>query len=343
MPESADPRMPNPSLSICIATFNRARYIGATIDSILPQLDASTELVIVDGASTDETPAMVAEYQRRSSRIRYHRQTINGGVDRDFAAAVDLARGRYCWLFADDDLFRPGAVARLQAHLNEGHSLLIVNTEVRNADMSRILVANRIGFHEDRVYEAGEDDRLFAETSFYLTFIGAVVIDRLLWQERDKQAYFGSEFIHFGVIFQAPLPGSTRVIAEPLTEIRYGNAMWTARGFEIWMLRWPALVWSMPRSDGAKRKVVPRQRWRRPLMLLGHRAMGTYSIEQYERWIAPQDPPRWPGFVARAIARIPGRALNAVARLIVSLLPRTKLQMLAVDLRNSRFAGRQGR
>lgn len=335
--------MSNPSLSICIATYNRARFIGATLESIVPQLDDSTELVIVDGASSDETPAIVAEYQRRSDRIRYHRQQTNGGVDRDFAAAVELACGRYCWLFADDDLFRPDAVARLKPHLEEGHSLLIINTEVRNADMSRVLVANRVGFDRDRVYAVGEDDRLFAETSFYLTFIGAVVIDRQLWQKRAKEPYFGSEFIHFGVIFQAPLPGTTRVISEPLTDSRYGNALWTARGFEIWMMRWPALVWSMPRSEAAKRKVVPRERWRSPMMLMGHRAMGTYSIEQYDRWIAPRNPPALSGLMARTIARIPGRLLNAAARAVVSLLPRTMLQMLAVDLRNSRFAGRQGR
>jgi abequosyltransferase len=334
--------MQAPLLSICIATYNRASYIGATLESILPQLDESTELVIVDGASSDDTAAIVADFVRRSDRIRYYRMETNGGVDKDFDTAVELASGDYCWLFADDDEFRPGAIARVQSHLSEGHSLLIVNTEVRNADMSRILVPNRLGFFTDRVYAIGEDDRLFAETSFYLSFIGAVVIDRRLWQARAKERYFGTEFIHFGVIFQAPLPSTTRVISEPQTKIRYGNALWTARGFEIWIMRWPSLVWSMPRSEEAKQQVVPRQRWRDPLMLLGHRAMGTYSIEQYEQWIAPANPSFFSRLLGQTIARIPGRALNAAVRAALSLLPGAK-PMFALDLRNSRFAGRQGR
>lgn len=332
-----------PLLSICIATYNRARFIGETLESILPQLDDDTELIIIDGASSDDTAAVVDEYVRRSDRVRYHRQSSNGGVDRDFAAAVEMARGRYCWLFADDDLFRPDAVARLKPHLNEGHALLIVNTEVRNADMSRVLIGNRVGFDADRIYRVGEDDRLFAETSFYLTFIGAVVIDRQLWLEREKERYFGSEFIHFGVIFQASLPRTTRVIAEPLTQIRYGNALWTARGFQIWMFRWPALVWSMPRSEEARRKVVSRERWRAPLMLLGHRAIGAYSIDEYERLIAPLNPSLLTRLVARAIARIPGRLLNSAARAVLALLPRSTLPMFALDLRNSRFARKQER
>lgn len=335
--------MPAPLLSICIATFNRARYIGATLESIVPQLDESSELVIVDGASKDETPAIVADFMRRSDRIRYHRLETNGGVDQDFAKAVELAQGRYCWLFADDDLFHPDAIARLKPHLHEGHSLLIVNTEVCNADMSQVLIPNRLGFDADRIYEVDEDDRLFAETSFYLTFIGAIVIDRQLWQERAKEPYFGTEFIHFGVIFQTRLPRTTRAIAEPLTQIRYGNALWSARGFEIWMFRWPELVWSMPRADEAKRRVVPRERWRRPLMLLGHRAMGTYSIEQYERLIAPRNPPFLPRLMARTIARIPGRTLNAVIRAVLRMLPRTVLPMFALDLQNSRFSVPRGR
>lgn len=331
--------MTAPLLSICIATFNRGRFIGETLESIVPQLDESTELLIVDGASKDETPEVVAAFMQRSDRVRYHRLETNGGVDRDFATAVELARGQYCWLFADDDLFRPDAVRTLKPRLLEGHSLIIVNAEVRNADLSEVLIPNRVGFDADRVYAVGEDDRVFAETSFYLTFIGAVVIDRELWQQRAKEPYFGTEFIHFGVIFQAPLPGTTCVVAGPLIRIRYGNALWSSRYFEISVMRWPALVWSMPLTDDAKRKVVPRERWRSPLMLLAQRAIGTYSIEQYEKWIAPRKGPLLARLMARLIARLPGRALNAAARAILRILPGRVLPLFALDLRNSPLAG----
>jgi abequosyltransferase len=332
--------MPDPDLSICIATYNRARYIGATLESILPQLGPATEVVIVDGASTDDTPEIVAGYQRREARIRYHRQAVNGGVDRDFATAVELARGRYCWLFTDDDFLKPQAVARVLAHVSEGHSLIIPNAEVCNADLSAVLEPNRVGMTNDRVYRVGDDDRLFADTAVYLSFIGAVVIDRAFWQTRAKEPYIGSEFIHFGVIFQASLPSTVLVIAEPLVQIRYGNAMWTARGFEIWMFRWPALVWSMPRAEASKRAIAARERWRNPLMLLGHRAIGAYSVAEYDRLIAPRTPPLPLRLVARGIAKLPGRAVNAFARLVLAMLPRSVLPLFAADLRTSRFYGR---
>jgi abequosyltransferase len=333
--------MASPTLSICIATYNRSRYIAETLESILPQLDESTELIIVD-ASTDETPQIVADFQRRSARVRYHR-VEKGGVDLDFDRAVGLATGDYCWLFADDDILRPGAVARVRARLSEGHSLVVVNSEVRNADLSEVVIANRVGFHRDRVYAAADGARLFADTSFYLTFIGAVVIDRRVWIARDRERFYGTEFIHYGVIFQQPLPGTTLVISDPLIQIRYGNALWSSRAFEIWMFRWPALVWSMPMPDDAKQRVVPRQRWRRPHMLLGHRAMGCYTIAEYERLIAPLRPPLVIRILARSIALFPGRLLNAFARFALRVIPNHNLGMLAIDLQNSRFAEPRGR
>jgi abequosyltransferase len=328
--------MTAPDLSICIATYNRARFLGPTLDTILPQLTPATEVVIVDGASTDETPAVAAEYALRAPQVRYHRQEVNGGVDRDFIAAVEMARGRYCWLFTDDDLLAPGSVARLLGHLHEGHSLIVANTEVRDAALAKVLIGNRAGIPEDRTYPPGDDDRLFADTASYLSFIGGVVIDRALWESRDKERFVGSEFVHFGVIFQAPLPASALFIAEPLSLIRYGNAMWTGRGFEIWMFRWPALVWSMPRSEAAKRRVVARHRWHNSLMMLGHRAIGAYSKIEYERLIAPRKE-TWPRLAGRIIAGIPGPPLNAVSRFVMRLLPRTILPLFTYDLQTSRF------
>src|SRR5687767_2741192 len=85
-------------LSICIATFNRARFIGDTLDSILVQMEPGIELVVVDGASHDGTQALMAEYVPRHPEIRYFREARNSGVDGDYDKAVAYARGVYCWL-----------------------------------------------------------------------------------------------------------------------------------------------------------------------------------------------------------------------------------------------------
>ena len=52
----------HPKLSICIATYKRGAYIAETIEAILRGLPESVEIIIVDGASPDETPQAVAPF-----------------------------------------------------------------------------------------------------------------------------------------------------------------------------------------------------------------------------------------------------------------------------------------
>src|SRR5687768_15468563 len=110
-------------LSICIATRNRAAFLESTLATFRPDPGDPVEIVILDGASTDDTSAVVERAKERFSGIRYQRQEVNGGVDRDFDAAVGLATGDYCWLMSDDDHAKPGAIRRILAALEGDPSL----------------------------------------------------------------------------------------------------------------------------------------------------------------------------------------------------------------------------
>jgi abequosyltransferase len=323
------------TLSICIATLNRAAFIGATLESIVSQATDEVEIVIVDGASTDNTGEVVRQYQQRFPRLRYLRLPVKGGVDQDYCKAVDLAQGQYCWLLTDDDLLKPGAIQTVLEATRHDYGLIIVNAEVRTADLSKIVETRRLPFNTDRVYKPPDSQRLFVETAPYLSFIGGVVIKRQLWEQREKEKYFGTVFVHVGVIFQSPLPADTLAIAEPWTVIRYGNAQWTARWFEIWMFKWPNLIWSFSDyPDSAKSQVESREPWRRLRVLLLLRAKGVYSMKEYHAWIEPRLNPGWRKFAARLVVETPGCVVNSLAILYYSIL---KSPLNLFDLRNSRF------
>ena len=100
-------------LSICIATYNRARYIGETLNSIILQVNEDVEILVVDGASTDNTKEFIEGYERLCSQLRYVRLPVKGGVDEDYAKAVELACGEYCWLMTDDDILKDGVVKKM--------------------------------------------------------------------------------------------------------------------------------------------------------------------------------------------------------------------------------------
>lgn len=324
-------------LSICIATFGRGAFIGETLGNLLAQATPDVELLVLDGGSPDNTATVVHSYQEAYPGLRYIRQETNMGVDRDYNRAVELARGEYCWLMTDDDLVKPGTVQRVLDACRNGYGIVIVNCEVRSIDFSEQIEERRLAVFEDREYGLEETEAFFAEIAPYLQFIGAVVIRRSIWLAREREKYYGTLFIHVGVIFQGPLPEKACVISDPLITVRFGNAMWTPKMFEIWNFKWPGLVWSFSGySDAAKRLVCAKEPWNRLLVLMLDRAKGVYSIEGYRKWIAPRMKSPMRRFGAALIALFPGCLINLMGIAWLSIVDR-KYPLHLHDLRSSRY------
>ncbi|WP_140652334.1 glycosyltransferase family 2 protein [Rhodanobacter glycinis] len=306
-------------LSICIATRNRGEFIGETLESIAAQCTSSVEIVVLDGASSDNTEQVVRALQNAVPALRYFRQEKNGGVDRDYDAVVGLALGEYCWLMSDDDLLMPGAVDAVMRAIERNYSLIVVNTEIRNLDFSQLIDGNRLSFFEDRIYPPSQLEALFEQVSGHLGYIGAVVIRRDLWGARTREQYYGSYFIHVGVIFQWPLPNDTLVISQPLVSIRFGNTQWRPKEFEIRMIRWTELVSSLSSiSPEVRARCYRSEPWRSIKSLMFYRAKGTYDLGDYQRWVKPRLASRWDRSKAYAVACFPGPLANLIGLIYCS-------------------------
>ena len=331
-----------PKLSICVVTYNRGKFIGETLDSILVQMCPGVELLVVDGASPDNTPEVMARYCANHPEIRYVREPVNSGIDRDFDKAVVHAKGEYCWLNSDDDLLKPGAVERVLSAIDGNTDLLVVNSEIWNADFSEKLLHRRLEIAADVEYGASDHERFFVETANQLGFIGCVVIKRSFWLSRDRVGYYGTMFVHVGVIFQHPAIKAAKVIAEPLIAIRDGNATWAARTFEIWAVKWPELIWSFPDfTDASKQAVCGREQWRKLKFLFYHRAMGAYSLAEFHKFLSSKV--RGLGWVkAYSVAAFPGTLANLIVVFYYVFFKRSS-RLALFDVLCSRYASAGGR
>ncbi len=328
------------TLSICIATLNRGAFIGVTLDSIISQANEDVEIVIVDGASTDNTEEIVKNYQQNFPRLRYYRLAVKGGVDQDYCRAVELAEGEYCWLFTDDDVLKPGAIQAVMAAMQDDYGLILVNAEVRDVTLSRILEDRVLHFMNDMTYQTRDFVRFCVDVAAYLSFIGCVVIKRSLWNEREKKQYFGTIFVHVGVIFQEPFNDNITVLVEPLISIRYGNALWTSKSFEISFFKWPELIWSFPLfTETEKRQICKREPWRNYKALLVPRARGVFSLKEYRMLVQPHLRSNMKRLFIRMIAQFPGHLLNAGLIIYFSILRNfhSRSSIYLDDLKNSRF------
>lgn len=273
-------------LTVCIATYNRASFLPATLHSIVRQLAGldDVEVLVVDGNSTDATEAAVREIQAGCPHLKYLKLQAKGGVDKDFDIAVQNSAGRYCWLFTDDDLLKDGAIAKVRDAVLRGGDLFVVNAEVCDYDVRRVLKRSALPIDKDVTsdFAPAARETFFKLCGTHITFIGAIVIRKAAWTQASREAFYGSRFIHVGVI--STLGDATRftVMAEPLIQIRLGNAEWTNIAFRVWTQLWPGLIWSFGNlSDECKRAVCSPDPWKSVRTLVWYRAIGTYSMGQY--------------------------------------------------------------
>lgn len=302
-----------PLLSICIPTFNRAAFIGETLDSLTSQITDEVEIVIVDGGSTDHTEDVIRARAGGDPRLKYLRQERNGGVDRDMDHSVRAASGRYCWLMSSDDLVRPGAISRVLDECRADPDLLIVNSEIRNFDMSTTVRKRVLRIDEDVAYGSADRERFFIAVGAYLSYMACVVIRRELWLARVRDWFYGTEFISLGVVLEQGIPERTKVIAQPLVSIRYGNFTWAPRSFEISLFKWPTMIWALPYRDQVKLRVCPNGGWRELPRLLYHRALGGFGRREAARYVDRNGIGGLRRWIAYGICVLPARMVNAVA------------------------------
>jgi hypothetical protein len=103
------------SVTVLTATRNRRRYLSEAIATVREQSITDWEMIVIDDASTDDTPAFLQGlHDPRVSWLRAERQ---GGQSRAYNLGLAKARGRYVMFLDDDDLLRPDALERLSGAL----------------------------------------------------------------------------------------------------------------------------------------------------------------------------------------------------------------------------------
>jgi len=100
-------------VSILMTSYNRERYLGAAIDSVLSQSFPDLELLVVDDVSSDRSVEVARSYQRRDSRVRVHVNEDNLGQFGNRNRAASLARAPFLKFHDSDDVMYPYCVATL--------------------------------------------------------------------------------------------------------------------------------------------------------------------------------------------------------------------------------------
>jgi glycosyltransferase involved in cell wall biosynthesis len=323
-----------PTVTIVTPSYNQGHFIRATIESVLSQDYPHLEYIVMDGGSTDQTAAIVAEY---GSRLRWISEKDRGqshAINKGFS----MARGEIVGWLNSDDILLPGAVAkaveafgeapwRVGAIYGEGCVMdregritgRFAATEPFNlwklVYLSDYILQQSAFFRREAVAEVG-----WLDESLHYTMDWDLLI-RL-----GKR--FGLHYVpqYFGVLREYPeaktfAGGSARIeeirrVLERHTGLRRAPGYWTY-GLEMLRSEWKdrlesrSPAWLRP---GAKLAAFfIRHATAVPLMLIHRNCQGMYP----DRWVS--DRLRWmlPEAAAEAVVRgdsqIPGQTLSVSA------------------------------
>jgi abequosyltransferase len=198
-------------ISFAIPTYNFGEFLAETVHSIYKgahQLSANEiEVVIVDGASSDNTQLVVAQLCEEYASIRYEPRLERGGIDFDMNLAASLCTGEYIWLLSADDLVCVDWDTVLLRHIDKfTPDVVLVPAWLCTLTMKPL--------RRSRVFDVAEDEdaqhfKLAGQTSVHnylqkaltlealFSYMSGVVIRKSTWASLQvRQDYYGSCWAH---------------------------------------------------------------------------------------------------------------------------------------------------
>jgi succinoglycan biosynthesis protein ExoO len=105
-----------PQVSVIIPAYNTEEYIAKAIESVLQQTLDNFEIIIVNDASTDTTPAIAKSYNDPRIKVLTNPENVGAAVTRN--RAMKAASGTWIALLDSDDWYAPNRLEKLLAVAN---------------------------------------------------------------------------------------------------------------------------------------------------------------------------------------------------------------------------------
>lgn len=107
-------------VSVCIPTYNNARYLKRSLESIINQTYGNLEIIVSDNASTDNTEEILKSFT--DSRVKYRRNSTNIGCYNNYNECLKVVEGEFVAFYHSDDIYEPDIVKKqvefLQNHID---------------------------------------------------------------------------------------------------------------------------------------------------------------------------------------------------------------------------------
>lgn len=187
-----------PKVSVIIPVYNAEKYLHKCVDSVINQTLDDIEIILVDDGSTDNSPVICDDYERKHDNIKvFHKE--NGGLSSARNMGMDKATGEYIGFVDSDDYIAPEMYEKLyHASKKLGCDMAICNYQV--VKDSNMLSIGKIEFPENRRVNQNEVRTLMQTSNKrgFLWFVWKSIYKRDLLQQN------GVRFIEGNIIEDTP-------------------------------------------------------------------------------------------------------------------------------------------
>ena len=121
-----------PNISVITVTLNAAYLLPALIDSLRAQTDRDFEWIVVDGASTDGTVALI---QSAGDVVTRWISELDFGIYHALNKALKLAKGEYYLVLGADDRLNQDAISRYRDHAHRTEADIVTAMIVCNGNV----------------------------------------------------------------------------------------------------------------------------------------------------------------------------------------------------------------
>jgi glycosyltransferase involved in cell wall biosynthesis len=107
------------AIDVVVPCYNYGRFLERCVGALLAQKDVATRVLVLDDASTDDTPVVGRALAVSDSRVTFRRHDVNRGHIATYnEGLLGWASAEYSLLISADDVVAPGALARATRLLN---------------------------------------------------------------------------------------------------------------------------------------------------------------------------------------------------------------------------------
>ena len=237
-----------PLLSICVPTYNRAKFLRVMLQALLPQVaefQDQVEVWIIDNASPDDTQNVLRESEALGPFRSVRNDENTGPLRNVLKGPCELATGKYVWVIGDHNLMVPEAIRQLVSTLSCQPELRLFYANFRVTSYPDNWPENAKGghegfFHYTANYEIASRrvdhwQELIHSRSYLCTQVYAHIVRTEIWQaywkEKDLPESYtdsASTYPHTHMIVDVALDEPAYYIGSPLITIFNGAQSWGA-------------------------------------------------------------------------------------------------------------------